>query len=144
LRAELVLTEFPGRRFQGTVVRSSGAIDNTTRTLLTEIDVDNSAGVLKPGGYVEVHLKLPSPVNTFTIPANVTIFKSQGLQVAIVKNGKTIAMIPITPGRDYGTEIEIVAGLRGDESIVANPPDTLTDGETVRLAEPQAPEPRKP
>ena len=95
LHADLVLAEFPGRKFQGTVVRSSGAIDNTTRTLLTEVDVENSSHLLKPGGYVEVHLKLPSPVNTFTLPVNATIFKSAGLQVAIVKNGKTISLSPL-------------------------------------------------
>lgn len=139
LHAELVLTEFPGRRFQGTVVRSSGAIDNETRTLLTEVDVDNSARLLKPGGYVEVHLKLPSPVNTFTLPVNATIFKSAGLQVAIVKNGKTISLVPVTPGRDFGTEIEIVAGLKGDEWVVLNPSDSLTEGMAVRVAENPAP-----
>ena len=144
LRADLVLTEFPGRRFQGTVVRSSGAIDNTSRTLLTEVDVDNSAHLLKPGGYVEVHLKLPSPVNTFTLPVNATIFKSAGLQVAIVKNGKTISLIPVTPGRDFGTEIEIVAGLKGDEWVVLNPSDSLSEGAVVRVAETSAPAERKP
>jgi RND family efflux transporter MFP subunit len=144
LHAELALTEFPGRRFQGTVVRSSGAIDNTTRTLLTEVDVENSARLLKPGGYVEVHLKLPSPVNTFTLPVNATIFKSAGLQVAIVKNGKTIALIPITPGRDFGTEIEIVAGLKGDEWVVLNPSDSLAEGAVVRVADTPVPAQRKP
>jgi RND family efflux transporter MFP subunit len=144
LHADLVLTEFPGRRFQGLVVRSSGVIDNTTRTLLTEVDVDNSARLLKPGGYVEVHLKLPSPVNTFTLPVNATIFKSAGLQVAIVKNGKTIALIPVTPGRDLGTEIEIVAGLQGDEWVVLNPSDSLTEGAVVRVAETPPAAQRKP
>ena len=144
LHAELALTEFPGRRFQGSVVRSSGAIDNTSRTLLTEVDVDNSARLLKPGGYVEVHLKLPSPVNTFTLPVNATIFKSAGLQVAIVKDGKTISLIPVTPGRDFGTEIEIVAGLKGDEWVVLNPSDSLTEGTTVRMAETPAPAQRQP
>ena len=144
LRADLVLTEFPGRRFRGTVVRSSGAIDNSTRTLLTEVDADNSAHLLKPGGYVEVHLMLPSPVNTFALPVNATIFKSAGLQVAIVKNGKTISLIPVTPGRDFGTEIEIVAGLKGDESVVLNPSDSLTEGAVVRVAGTQAPAQGKP
>jgi len=144
LHADLVLAEFPGRKFQGTVVRSSGAIDNTSRTLLTEVDVDNSAHVLKPGGYVEVHLKMPSPVNTFTLPVNTTIFKSAGLQVAVVKDGKTISLIPVTPGRDFGTVIEIVAGLKGDESVVLNPSDSLTEGTPVRVAESAAPTQRKP
>jgi RND family efflux transporter MFP subunit len=144
LRAELVLNEFPGRRFEGTVVRSSGAIDNSTRTLLTEVDVDNSARLLKPGGYAEVHLKLPAPVNTFTLPVNTTIFKSSGLQVAIVKNGKTISLVPVTPGRDFGTEIEIVAGLKSDDWVVLNPSDSLTEGTTVHVADTAAPAQRKP
>jgi RND family efflux transporter MFP subunit len=138
LHADLVLREFPGRHFQGTVVRSAGAIDNTSRTLLTEVDVDNSAGLLKPGGYVEVHLKLPTSVNTYTIPVNATIFKSSGLQVAIVRDSKAISLVPVTPGRDFGTEMEIVAGLKGDEWVVLNPSDSLTDGATVRIAEPPA------
>ncbi len=144
LHADLVLTEFPGKRFQGTVVRSSGAIDNTSRTLLTEVDVENSSHLLKPGGYVEVHLKMPSPINTFTIPVNTTIFKSAGLQVATVQDGKKIKLIPVTPGRDFGTDIEIVAGLNGNESVVLNPSDSLSDGTQVQLAETPAPVQRKP
>ncbi len=137
LRADLSLTEFPGRKFAGTVVRDSGAIDNSTRTLLTEIDVNNPTGELKPGSYVEVHLAMPSSVTTFTLPVNATIFKSAGMQVAIVKNGKTISLIPITPGRDFGTEVEVLAGLKGDESVVLNPPDSLAEGQAVRIAQTQ-------
>ena len=133
LHADLTLTEYPGRRFDGTLVRNSGAIDNATRTLLTEIDVNNSRGELKPGSYVEVHLKLPSSVTTFTVPVNTLIFKSAGMQVATLKDGKTINLISIVPGRDSGTEIEVVSGLKGDEAVVVNPPESLTDGETVRL-----------
>jgi len=144
LKAELALTEFPGRKFEGTVVRSSGAIDNATRTLLTEVDVENPAHQLKPGGYVEVHLRLPSPVNTFTIPPNATIFKSAGLQVAIVKNGKTVSLVPVTPGRDFGTELEIVSGLTADDWIVLNPSDSLADGATVRVTGTPSPAQRKP
>lgn len=144
LHAELVLAEFPGKRFQGTVVRSSGAIDNTTRTLLTEVDVDNSAHLLRPGGYVEVHLKLPSPVNTFTIPVNATIFKSAGLQVAVVKDGKHVSLVPVIPGRDFGSEIEIVAGITAQDSVILNPADSLTEGTIVRVAEPPAAAQRKP
>jgi RND family efflux transporter MFP subunit len=143
LRATLVLTEFPGRRFEGMLVRNSGAIDNNTRTLLTEIDVDNPTGELKPGAYVEVHLKLPSSVTTFTLPINTVIFRSAGMQVATVKNGKTIALIPITPGRDFGAEIEVVAGLRGDDWVVLNPSDSLLDGQTVRLSQSQPLEEKK-
>ena len=121
-----------------TVVRNSGSIDTNTRTLLVELDVNNPTGELKPGGYVEVHLKMPSSVTTFTLPINATIFKSAGMQVAIVKDGKTIALIPITPGRDFGAEIEIIAGLKADDSVVINPPDSLTNGQAVRVLQPQA------
>ena len=137
LHADLMLAEFPGRKFEGIVVRNSGAIDNTTRTLLAEIDVNNPTGELKPGSYVEVHLKLPTSVTTFTLPVNATIFKSAGLQVATVKDGKTIALIPITPGRDFGTEIEVIAGLKADDSVVINPPDSLTNGQNVQVFQPQ-------
>jgi RND family efflux transporter MFP subunit len=144
LHADLVLAEFPGKRFQGAVVRSSGAIDNATRTLLTEVDVDNSAHLLKPGGYVEVHLKLPSPVNTVTIPVNATIFKSAGLQVAVLKDGKTVSLVPVIPGRDFGSEIEIVAGITAQDSVILNPADALTEGTIVRVAEQPDAAQRKP
>ena len=138
LRADLVLAEFPGRKFEGTVVRNSGAIDNNTRTLLTEIDVNNSAGELKPGGYAEIHLTLPSTVTTFTLPVNATIFKSAGMQVAVVKDGKTIDLVPITPGRNFGADVEILAGLKGNESVVLNPPDSLAQGQAVRIGKTQS------
>ena len=137
LRAELTLAEFPGRHFDGIIVRDAGAIDTATRTLLTEIDVNNPSGELKPGGYVEVHFNLPSAVTTFSLPVNTIIFKSAGMQVATVKDGKTINLVSITPGRDFGTEMEILAGLKGDESVVINPPDSLTNGEPVRVAQAQ-------
>jgi multidrug efflux pump subunit AcrA (membrane-fusion protein) len=120
------------------VVRDTGAIDNTTRTLLTEIDVNNPTGELKPGGYVEVHLTLPTSVTTFTLPVNAIIFKSAGMQVATVKDGKNINLVSIAPGRDFGTEMEALAGLKGDESVVINPPDSLTNGEPVRVAQSQS------
>jgi RND family efflux transporter MFP subunit len=144
LHADLLLNEFPGRKFQGIVVRNSGAIDSATRTMLAEIDVNNPAGELKPGAYVEVHLKLPTSVNTFTLPVNATIFKSAGMQVATVKDGKTISLVPITPGRDFGAEMEILAGLKAEDSVVINPPDSLTDGEEVRVSQPQPGAQRKP
>jgi RND family efflux transporter MFP subunit len=144
LRADLLLTEFPGRKFQGTVVRNSGAIDNNTRTLLVEVDVNNPTGELKPGGYAEVHLKIPSAMTTFTLPVNATIFRAAGMQAALVKNGKTIALVPITPGRDFGADMEIVSGLKADDSVVINPPDSLVNGETVHVVQPATAAPEKP
>ncbi len=138
LRAELTLAEYPGKKFVGSVVRNSGAIDNATRSLLVEIDVENPTGELKPGGYAEVHLKLPSSVTTFTLPVNATIFRAAGMQAAVVKNGKTISLVPITPGRDFGAEMEVIAGLKADDWVVVNPPDSLVEGEKVHVIQPQA------
>lgn len=144
LHADLILRELPGRKFGGTVVRDSGSIDNTTRTMLAEIDVDNPTGELKPGAYVEVHLKLPTSVTTFTLPVNATIFKSAGMQVALVMNNNTIALVPITPGRDFGAEMEVLAGLKADDSVVVNPPDSLIDGQNVKVMQPQPADQGKP
>lgn len=133
LHAYLTLDEFPGRKFDGVLVRDSDAMDNATRTLLTEVDVDNRSGALKPGDYAEVHFKLPSEAATFTVPINSLIFRAGGLQVATVTRSNQIALIPITPGRDFGTEMEVTAGLTGKEFIVENPPDSLVNGETVQV-----------
>jgi RND family efflux transporter MFP subunit len=137
LKADLTLPEFPGKRFQGTLVRTSSTIDATTRTLLAEIDVDNPTGELLSGSYAQVHLKLPQATSSFTIPVNTLLFRSEGLRVATVPDGKHINLQPVTIGRDYGNEVEIVAGLTGDENIVINPPDSLVPEEEVKIIQPQ-------
>jgi RND family efflux transporter MFP subunit len=131
--AELTQAEFPGRRFQGTIVRSSDSIDPTSRTLLTEVDVDNPAGELLPGAFLSVHLKLSSKVGTVVVPVNALIFRSQGMQIAVVRDGKA-ELAPITIGRDYGTEVEVLSGVTVQDAIIENPSDSLTSGTEVRLA----------
>jgi len=143
LTADLTLQEFPGRRFKGTLVRTANAIDLASRTLLVEIDVDNPTGELLPGAYTEVHLKVPSGAPTYILPVSALIFRSEGLQVATVRqveNGgqshDDAQLINITVGRDMGNEVEVVSGLEASDLVVVNPPDSLISGETVRLAEP--------
>jgi len=136
VQADLTLAEFPGRRFQGRLVRTADAIDQASRTLLTEIDVDNAAGELLPGAYAEVHFKLASGASTFTLPVNTLLFRSEGLRVAVLRDGKAV-LVPIVLGRDFGTEVEVVSGLDGSESVITNPPDSLVSGGEVRIA-PQA------
>jgi len=138
LTADLVLSEFPGRRFPGTLVRTANAIDQTMRTLLVEIAVNNPTGTLLSGAYAEVHLKLPGAASTFTLPVTTLLFRSEGLRVATVVDGQHAELKPITVGRDYGSEIEVVAGLTGDEAIIANPPDSIVSGEEVRVAGPSS------
>jgi RND family efflux transporter MFP subunit len=138
LTADLVLSEFPGRRFQGTLVRTADAIDQSTRTLLVEISVNNPTGTLLSGAYAEVHFKLPTAASSFILPVNTLLFRSEGLRVAAVTDGRHAELRQITIGHDYGSEIEVVAGLTGDESIVVNPPDSLVSGEEVRIAQPSS------
>jgi RND family efflux transporter MFP subunit len=134
LKADLILAEFPGQRFQGMLVHRADAIDMATRTLLVEIQVDNPKGTLLSGAYAEVHMKLPGDLATFTIPVNTLLFRSEGLRVAVVDDGKAV-LTPITLGRDFGTDAEVLSGLNGDEQVVVNPPDSLVSGQPVRLAQ---------
>jgi RND family efflux transporter MFP subunit len=135
--AYLTLPQFPGRRFPGKLVRTSEAIDQASRTLLAEVDVANPTGEILPGAYAEVHLKLPSATSTVVIPVTCLIFRSEGLRVGVVRNGHA-ALIPITLGRDFGTEVEVVSGLDGSEKLITNPPDSLVEGQEVRSATPGA------
>jgi RND family efflux transporter MFP subunit len=130
--ADIVLTEFPGRKFPAKVVRTSEAINGTTRTLLTEIDLPNPDNALLTGSYAEVHLQVPSAVPTFLISVNTLIFRSERLQVGVVKNGK-VDLRELTPGHDFGNEIEVVAGLKADDQVVVNPPDSLVSGQQVNI-----------
>ncbi len=134
LTADLTLAEFPGRKFQGKLVRTANAINYATRTLIAEIDVDNPSGELLTGAYTEVHLKVSGQTSSYLVPVSALIFRSQGLQVATVNNG-TVALTPVTPGRDFGEQIEIVSGLTGNESVIVNPPDSIVSGEKVQVVQ---------
>ena len=130
--SDIVLAEFPGEKFQGKLVRTANAINMTTRTLLAEIDVDNPKGTLLTGSYAEVHLKVPGQGSTFLIPVNTLIFRPQKLQVGVVRDGKVV-LADLVPGHDFGAEIEIVAGLKADDQVVVNPPDSLVTGQQVQI-----------
>jgi RND family efflux transporter MFP subunit len=134
LVADLTLAEFPGRRFEGKLVRTANSIDPATRTLLVEVDVENPTGTLLPGAYTEVHLKAPNGAPSYILPVSALIFRSQGLQVAIVENGDTAQLLNIALGRDFGNEVEVVAGLPDNAPVIANPPDSIVAGEKVRVA----------
>lgn len=133
LTANLTLSEFPGRQFQGQLVRTSRSIDPTARTLNVEVDVDNSKGELLPGAYTEVHLKLKEGIPTMTIPVSALMFRKEGLRVAVAKSDNTAALIPVTLGRDFGDFAEITTGLTGQEQVISNPPDSIIDGERLNV-----------
>jgi RND family efflux transporter MFP subunit len=133
VQATIGIQDLPGRTFTGKLARTAQSIDAGSRTLLVEIDLDNPGGEILPGSFAQVHLKLPTDATTFRLPVNTLIFRSEGLRVAAVKNG-TVSLIPITIGRDFGSTVEVVAGLDGSESIVVNPSDSLASGQAVTVA----------
>jgi RND family efflux transporter MFP subunit len=132
MTADLSLAEFPDRKFQGRVVRTADAINMTTRTLLIEIDVENPTGTLLTGSYAEVHLAVPTRSTTFLLPVNTLLFRTEGLRVGVVKDGKVV-LTTVTPGHDFGNEIEIVSGLKANDQVVVNPPDSLVSGQQVQI-----------
>ncbi len=136
MAAELVLAEYPGRRFHGKLVRTADAMDAATRTLLTEIDVDNSSGELRPGSYAEVHMALPG-ARALIVPVSSVLFRSEGLRVGVVRAGtaghSTADLVPVTLGKDFGNEVEVTSGITEQDEIVESPPDSLTSGAAVRV-----------
>jgi RND family efflux transporter MFP subunit len=135
MTADLILAEFPGRPFQGKLVRTAEAIDPASRTLLVEIAVNNPTGTLFSGSYAEVHLKLPTPAYSLLLPVNTLLFRAEGLRVATVEDGQKVELKPITIGHDFGSEVEVVSGLTGSENVIVNPPDSVVSGQTVRIAQ---------
>jgi RND family efflux transporter MFP subunit len=131
--ATLTLDEFPGRSFRGTLVRNANAIDLASRTLLVEVDVDNLHGELLPGAYVFVHLQLPKQIASVAVPVNTLLFRAEGPQVAVIRDGRA-QLVPVTIGRDYGTTLEIVAGLHPTDQVIVAPSDSLVSGTRVRIA----------
>jgi RND family efflux transporter MFP subunit len=129
--ADITLAEFPGQRFPGKLVRTSDAINATTRTLLAEVDLDNPAGTLLSGSYAEVHLKMPAKNSSFLLPVSALIFRGEKLQVSVVKGGQAV-LTDVTPGHDFGEQIEILAGLAPNDQVIVNPADSLVSGEKVK------------
>jgi RND family efflux transporter MFP subunit len=137
-KAQLTFSEYPGRNFEGTLVRTAKSIDVTSRTLLVEVDVDNRKGELTPGAYTEVHLKVGRPVSTVVIPVSTLLFRKEGLQVATVQHtsdGDIVKLVPITIGHDDGDTVQVVSGLDPNTPVVSNPPDSVVDGEKVHVLE---------
>jgi RND family efflux transporter MFP subunit len=128
----ITLDEYPGQVFHGSLARTSAAINPTSRTLLVEVDVDNPEGKLLPGAYVFVHFMLPGRAQSMTVPANALLFRSEGLRVGVVRDGKA-ELVPITIGRDYGDRVEVLSGLQPSDQIILNPSDSLIGGTAVRL-----------
>ncbi|HEY6169257.1 MAG TPA: efflux RND transporter periplasmic adaptor subunit, partial [Verrucomicrobiae bacterium] len=138
--AEVVFPEMPNQKFTAKVVRTSGAMNSESRTLLTELELDNAEGKLIVGSYaqarfVDAHTEAP-----LTLPAHTLIFRAEGPQVAVVGADGKVALRQVTLGRDLGPTFEVLAGVNPSDRVVLNPPDSLISGMTVRVAAPAAPD----
>jgi RND family efflux transporter MFP subunit len=141
--AELTLGEFPDRRFAGKVVRTSNAIDAATRTMLTEVALDNPKGELMPGAYAQVHIKTQSGKPALIVPINTLLFRPEGMQLAVVTSDQKVALAKVVLGRDFGTEVEIISGIDANANVIVNPSDSLITGTPVRVIK-EAPKAEKP
>jgi membrane fusion protein, multidrug efflux system len=132
--ATLTLSQWPGRTFGGTVTRTAGAIDPVSRTLRTEVDVDNGDGAILPGAYAYIHLNAVNAQPHVSVPVSALLFRPDGVQVATVNAANRVSMQAVTLGRDYGTRVEVVSGLNGHERVIANPNDAIASGDAVLIA----------
>jgi len=135
LGAFLELAQYPGRQFEGKVVRTAEAIDPNSRTLLTEVDVPNKNAQLFPGGYAQVHLQVKIAASRVQVPVNALLFRAEGLRAVVIDANHKTHLRQLTIGRDYGTSLEVLQGLEPTDWIVLNPADSLDDGQQVRVKE---------
>ena len=133
ITATLELASAPNVPVKGKLVRTADAIDPNSLTLLSEVDVDNPDGKLLPGGYAQVHFDIVTTHPPLVIPGNSMIFRTQGPQVGVVDDSNIVHLQNIKIGRDLGTKLEIVEGLKEDDSVIVNPSDSLADGQKVRV-----------
>jgi RND family efflux transporter MFP subunit len=129
----LTLDEYPGQQFIGRIARNSSAIDMASRTLNVEVDVDNPDDKLLPGAYVFAHFKLPQQQAQLSVPANTLLFRSEGLRVAVVHNGR-VHLQPITIAKDNGATLQIGSGLNASDQIILDPPDSIAEDQPVHVA----------
>jgi RND family efflux transporter MFP subunit len=135
MTAEVGLNTYGAKPIIGTVARTADALDPNTRTLRTEIDVDNAAQELVPGVYANVKLAVSTATHNFIVPANTLLFRSEGLRVALVDNTQHIHLQPVTLGRDFGSTVEITDGLSDQDRIVISPSDSIYEGQPVNIAQ---------
>jgi RND family efflux transporter MFP subunit len=142
LEAELHFTEQAQKKYLAKVVRTSNSLDPTLRTLQVELQLDNENREVFPGAYGEVHFKLPGEAGSLRLPSNTVLFRAPGLQVATVDATKHVRLKSIVQGRDFGKTIEILSGVDASDTVVVNPPDSITDGALVRIAAPPPDQPK--
>ncbi len=133
--AELTIPEIPGRTFTARVARTAGALSPDSRTLLTELEVDNERGEILAGSYAQVRFTDDKPDAVLTLPANTLLFHAEGTLIGVVRADNTVELRKVQLGRDFGPVIEILAGIARNERVILNPADSLVAGSTVRVFE---------
>jgi RND family efflux transporter MFP subunit len=134
MAASFTVPDYPGQTFHATLATSSGAVDAATGTVLIQLQADNADARLKAGGYAQVHFDLPADATSIRLPASALIFNDQGTAVAVVGPGDTVIVRPVSILRDYGSEVEIAAGVSRTDRVIDNPLDSLKQGDKVRVA----------
>ena len=134
MSAHIELREYPMQKFSGNVVRTASVIDPATRTLLTEIDVRNPHGRLMPGSFAQVHFAVAVQTTRISIPVNAILFRPEGPRVAVVGDDQRVHLKAITIGRDFGLKVEVLDGVGPSDRLVANPADSLEDGQQVNVS----------
>ncbi len=135
MAATLKLPQYPDHPFPARVSTTSNAISKESRTVLVELLADNPDGKLWPGTFAEVHFELPPDAQAWRLPTSALIFREHGLQVATLGPDEKVTLKPVKVGRDLGTEVEITEGLDAADRVIDDPSDSLSDGDTVRLAD---------
>ena len=133
MKMDVTFAERPAQNFTGTLVRTSQAIDPTSRTLLVEVDVDNRSGELLPGALATVHFKTPRAEQVAVVPSAALIFRKEGMLVATLVNGNQAHLVPVIIGEDDGATVQIIHGLSTSDQVIQDPPDSLIDGEVVQV-----------
>lgn len=133
--AKVTFRELPGQEFVGNIARSANSIDPASRTMLTEVDLDNSKGSILPGMYATVEFTAPNVTRPVLLPQNALIVRTAGPQAFVVDANNTVHLRRLALGRDFGDQIEVVSGLQAGDHVILNPSDSITDGAAV---EPQS------
>jgi RND family efflux transporter MFP subunit len=130
-RVDMTLGTAATRTFSGIITRNSNAISPVSHTLNVEVDVDNTKGGLLPGAYVFVHMKFPGGTHSVTIPSNALLFRAEGLQAGVVRDGNVVQLVRITVGHDFGSTVEVTSGLTTTDAVILDPSDSLMSGMRV-------------
>jgi RND family efflux transporter MFP subunit len=139
--ATLTVPEYPGQTFQASLVTTSDAVSTQSGTLLVELQMDNAAQLLKPGDYAQVQFALPNSVSGVSVPASALMFRHSGMAVATVGLDDRVVMKPITVGTDLGAVVDVASGLGPTDRVIDNPPDSLANGDLVRIGGGPSPAP---